>query len=230
MGSLEIPSWVGPVLTPILLILFIVICCFYYCYWKPRRKQNSRDKECGKHVRNAHHQPCQIKYVDDSYINDNSVDYSYGVLYTEICPLPVSSSLAYCKPKEFQPTKVFYYPKRPAEIPTKSCKLDNNINNDFTVNSKFKKCKVKCPKGHCMKCPDLPIIMEGESFVEEEELNENTNFLSSDKVECNCNVQCSENASENGKKEVVVECETGSDSSNGSSDASVVGHDSGYED
>ncbi|KXJ28542.1 hypothetical protein AC249_AIPGENE17377 [Exaiptasia diaphana] len=86
-------------------------------------------------------------------------------------------------------------------------------------------CKIKCQKGHCMKSPDLPVIAEGDSIVEEEE-SENSKVLGNKEIQCNCNSQCPDPVTDR----IVIECETGSDSSNGSSDATAVGHDSGYED
>lgn len=218
MSSLEIPHWVGPVVTPILLILFIMILCFYYCYWKPRKNRNVKNKCSLKHDSEITPRPCQVQYVDDY-----ATDYSFGSLYTDICPLPVSNGLAYCRPKDFQPQKVFYYPKYPERC-LKSCKTE--CHGDF-VNAKIKRSKVKCAKGHCVKYPELPIIIEGDSVVEEEEENENSKFLESDQEECNCNVQCPVIA-RNTQAVVVIECESSSDVSNGSN-TTTVGHDSGYE-
>lgn len=167
---------------------------------------------------------CQVKYMDDTPYSSYSTlgsYYSYGQFYTDVCAMPTSNAFAYCRPKEYRPEKVFYYTKNPEQQSIKAYKEQCPV-----AKTKMKqKCKVKCQKGHCMKCPDLPVIVEGDSIVEEEE-TENSKFLGNEEVQCNCSPQSPDSLTDR----IVIECEIGSDSSNGSSDSTAVGHDSGYED
>ena len=44
---MNIPSFVGPVVSSILFLMTVFGFCFYYCYWKPKR-QRKKNAECAK--------------------------------------------------------------------------------------------------------------------------------------------------------------------------------------
>lgn len=186
MSSVKIPKWIGPVLCPVVLILFIAILCFYYCYWKPRREKNkgknqAKDKQVKKKMINSPslvQQSPRSKLIKDKNISHVDEEMSYGFGYydcdtyttyapycMDYCPLP-SSGMSYCVQYEGRP-RVVYCPKTSYLAKSRDAAHtahDKSRCKPCTAD-KTRKCKVRCPRGECIKCPDLPMIKEGNSTL-----------------------------------------------------------------
>lgn len=180
MSSVNIPKWIGPALCPVVLILLIAGLCFYYCYWKPRREENkeknqAEDKQIKKKTispSSVRHSPRSklikdknIRHVDEEMCygygyNDCDTFTTYAPYYMDYCPLP-SSGMSYCVQYDCRP-KGFYCPK--TSYLGKSRDTTHDKCRPGTAD-KTRKCRVKCPRGECIKCPDLPMIKEGNSTL-----------------------------------------------------------------
>ena len=178
--SSKVPKWIGPALSPVVFIVLIAAVCFYYCYWKPRRektkeKNQAVDEQAKKRVispslsrqssvsKNKNKQPDDEEMSYGSGYYDCDMYTSYGPYCMDYCPLP-SSGLNYCVLNEGRP-KTVYCPK------TTSChSKSRDPCTTFATRSKntnkiVRGCRVQCPRGECIKCPDLPMISEGNSTL-----------------------------------------------------------------
>lgn len=214
MGIADIPRWVGPVVTPILLIIFVGIFCCYYCYWKPKKLKKNAKKPSKVGHSDSKTTPCQVKYADESYYYScTPSDCAYGPFYSEICRVPNPSGLEYC-PDQYRADKVLYFTRKPSKGvvgDVRSCRKQNPpiTNTKLTQNA-----KIKIKKGHCLKSPNLPIIAEGDSVMEEEESI--SKFMGIEEMKFNAR-----------SSSLVLPIEMDSETSG---DGTAHGNDSGYED
>ncbi|XP_031552336.1 uncharacterized protein LOC116289530 [Actinia tenebrosa] len=175
MSSVKIPKWIGPTLCPVVFILLIAAVCFYYCYWKPRREKNKEKKEAenkqvkekmispslsrqspGSGGKNTPHVHEEMTYECGYY--DCEPYTTYEPYCMDYCPLP-RSGLSYCV--QYDRPKFVYCP---TSYHAKS--RDTAVQSKCKGTDKIRKCsRVRCPREECIKCPNLPMITEGNSTL-----------------------------------------------------------------
>ena len=147
---MNIPSFVGPVVSSILFLMTVFGFCLYYCYWKPKR-QRKKKTECAKNNTSNPESPSLTSRSHSakkgkktsSYDDEFSCGYSlspYSAAYCYHGGFPMVNST--CYEQRWQPSKMKYQEPCTLKFQTKTeqcgkpkacCKVRVDVKKELSV-------------------------------------------------------------------------------------------------